>query len=207
MMSLILAAGNGTRFAGYPYPKPLLPMPDGRPLIAWVHERLPFGPSVVVVREQDADAVRPWVPTAALVVLHRATDGPLASAFAAREWLHGDLLVVYCDVLLDCAAFVRIARASTAPHACVTFTSHDPRYGYWDGGRVVEKEAISDRAVSGAFYFRDAYAFTRRAANAPHTAGIPSLLDAETFCYYTDDVIDVGAPADYDVFMGAAVAL
>lgn len=207
MISLILAAGNGTRFADYPQPKPLLPMPDGRPLIAWVRDLLPAGEQVAVVRQQDAAALHPWIDSVACVALDRVTGGPLASALAARAHLYGELLIVYCDVLLDYAAFVRTARSSTAPHACVTFTSRDPRYGYWDGGRVAEKQVIGRRAVSGAFYFRDADAFIQRAAKVTDpAAGVPALLTAETFCYHDDSVVDVGAPADYEAFLGTEVA-
>lgn len=202
MKSLILAAGNGDRFTavGYRWPKPLLPMPDGRPLIAWSTDRLPPSDWIAVVRAGDVARLRPWLGDSWLVALDQVTSGPLASAYAARKWLAGELLIVYCDVVLDCAAFVAAARASGAPHACVTFTSNDPRYGYWDGAGVVEKQVVSDQAVSGAFYFRDAADFVRRAADMPLGAGIPSLLNAATYCHHAD-VIDVGTPADYEAFM------
>lgn len=203
-MSLILAAGSGSRFATYARPKPLLPMPDGRPLIAWVCDRLPDGERVAVVRSQDVSALKSWIGDAWLVALDQATAGPLASAYAAREWLHDELLIVYCDVLIDCATFVAVARASKAPHACVTFTSHDPRYGYWNGRGVVEKIVVSDQAVSGAFYFRDAAAFVRRAGIAPGGVGIPALLTHQTYCHHAE-VVDVGTPADYEAFMAEVV--
>lgn len=203
MISLILAAGNGSRFATYAQPKPLLPMPDGRPLISWVCDRLPAGERVVVSRRQDAAALHPYLGAAKRIDLDYTTDGPLASAYAAREYLYGEILILYCDVVLNGAEFVRAARKTTAPHACVTFTSADPRYGYWDGERVVEKQVVSDRAVSGAFYFRDAADFVARAALLIGSAsGIPTILDADTFCFHTDDVIDVGTPADYEAFVG-----
>lgn len=206
MISLILAAGNGTRFAAYPYPKPLLPMPDGRPLIAWACDRLPAGERVIVMREQDQAALAPWIGAAECIALARVTNGPLASAWAARDVLYGELLILYCDVVLDCVAFVRAARRCSAPYACVTFTSNDPRYGYWNGRQVVEKQAVSTRAVSGAFYFRDAAVLLDRAAPfADTSAGIPSLLDDQTFCYHDDGVIDVGTPADYEAFIGVTV--
>lgn len=206
MKSLILAAGDGSRFiaARYRRPKPLLPMHDGRPLIAWATDRLPAGDWIAVVRTRDVAQLRPWLSDARLVALDQVTDGPLASAYAAREWLDGELLIVYCDVVLDCAAFVEAAQQSGAPHACVTFTSSDPRYGYWDGEKTVEKQVVSNRAVSGAFYFRDAADFVRRTMDMPPDAGIPSLLNAATYCYHTD-VIDVGTPTDYEAFMTEAL--
>lgn len=200
MKSLILAAGNGDRFAEYRRPKPLLPMPDGRPLIAWVCDRLPPSDWIAVVRSSHVRQLRSWLGDAWLVALDRVTSGPLASAYAAREWLAGELLIVYCDVVLDCAAFVAAARASGAPHACVTFTSSDPRYGYWTGAGVIEKQVVGDQAVSGAFYFRDATDFIQRAVDMSPGAGIPSLLTAATYCHRAD-VIDVGTPADYEAFM------
>lgn len=205
MMSLLLAAGNGNRFAAYAQIKPMLSMPDGRPLIAWVCDQVPVGECVAVVRAQDIALLSPWLGDVQLIALDSVTAGPLASARAACAHLNGELLIVYCDVLLDCGGFVAAARASGAPYACVTFTSRDPRYGYWDGTRVVEKVVVSDRAVSGAFYFRAAADFTRRAAVVGGAAGVPALLDEQTFCYHTDAVIDIGTPTDYEAFMSEAI--
>ena len=201
MMSLVLAAGNGTRFIGYAQPKPLLPMPDGRPLLAWVCDQLPAGERVIVAQARDVEAILPWARGARIITISHVTDGPLASARMASTSLHGELLIVHCDVLLDCVTFVDAARSNCAPYACVTFTSADPRYGYWNGKEAVEKRVVSERAISGAFYFRDAATFLARARVAPSHAGVPALLDSSTFCYHTDAVVDVGTPGDYERFL------
>lgn len=203
MIALILAGGNGDRFraSGYPMIKPMLPMSDGRPLIAWVDDQLPAQcERIAVVQARDAGDLGPWLVGARLVELHAPTSGPLESAHAARGYLASELLIVYCDVLLDCAAFVDAARGSGAPHACVTFASDDPRFGYWMGDRVVEGATESGVAVSGVFWFRDAAAFVERVAAAPAGAGVVALLDAATYCHAADP-IDLGTPREYEEFM------
>lgn len=209
MLSVVLAAGNGQRFqgAGYSAIKPLLPMPDGRPLLAWVRERLPAGRQIIIARRGDMAALAPHTRGMAAVWLAGTTDGPLSSARAVVPHLDMDdeLLISYCDTLLPSGAdaFVASARTVRAVTAMVVFPSDDPRYGYWDGQRVIEKQAASPWAVSGLFYFDQARIFSERAArDYPPGAGLPSLMDIATH-YYEADVIDVGTPADYEAFLHA----
>lgn len=202
MLTIILAAGNGQRFAdaGYPMPKPLLPMPDGRPLIAWVRERLP-NQQAIVARRADQALLAPHIADMAQFWVDRVTDGPLMSARAARAAidLRAELLISYCDTFVPdgAAAFIAAARASDAPTAMITFQSTDPRYGYWTGERVIEKQVVSPWAVSGLFYFRQGATFVQH-LDSGHD--IPELMDAATYCYHTN-VVDVGTPADYEACM------
>lgn len=211
MNVLILAAGNGQRFAlaGYPQSKPLLPMPDGRPLLSWLRERLPDGQCIAVIRSQDDSDLAPWLDGARVVRLDHPTPGPLASACAGAPRLKSsdELLITYCDTFLlgGADAFIDAARRAQAETGMVLFESSDPRYGYWDGACVIEKQVISSWAVSGLFYFRRAITFLARAHQASRLqgAGIPSLLDRRSFPYYApaDQVIDIGTPADYEAFL------
>lgn len=211
MNVLILAAGNGQRFAsaGYPHAKPLLPMPDGRPLLAWLCERLPDGQHVAVIRSQDDADLVPWLDGAHVVRLDHLTPGPLASACAGAPYLKSsdELLITYCDTFLlsGADALIDAARRAQAETGMVLFESSDPRYGYWDGACVIEKQVISSWAVSGLFYFRRASTFLTRAHQARHLqgAGIPSLLDRQSAPYYApaDQVIDIGTPTDYEAFL------
>lgn len=204
MLTIVLAAGNGQRFAdaGYPMPKPLLSMPDHRPLIAWVRERLPHSQQAIVMRRADQQVMAPHITGMAQVWLDHVTDGPLASARAASHLIDAgdELLITYCDTLLPngAQAFIDAARAVRADTAMVVFESTDPRYGYWDGRCVVEKQAISPWAVSGLFYFHRGRLFLDCAAHVTTLgAGLPSLMNAATYCYESD-VIDVGTPTDYE---------
>lgn len=215
MKVLILAAGNGHRFAsvGYSQPKPLLPMPDGRPAVAWLRERLPAGQHIAVIRSQDHADLAPWLGGAQIRQIDHLTAGPLASACAAAPFLSGDdeLVVSYCDTFLlnGTDAFISCARRTRAETAMVIFESSDPRYGYWDGARIAEKQVISPWAVSGLFYFRRASIFLARAQQAMRQdgAGMPALLDAQSHPYLApaEQLIDIGTPSDYEAFLQTEV--
>lgn len=204
MNAIILAAGAGQRFrdAGYAIPKPLLPMPDGRPLIAWVRERVPVAQATVVVRAQDGAAIRPWLrPNDEIIVQSTPPCGQLDSAVLALDGLQGETLLVYCDVLFDAAEFVRQARSSGAQTGVVTFTSADPRYGYWNGAGVTEKRVVSNEAVFGVFYLDDAAWAAELARTLPPTATVPDLLDSTTWRMPVGArPPDLGTPADYEQF-------
>lgn len=209
MLSIVLAAGNGQRFvdAGYTTPKPILPMPDGRVAIAWVRERLAPGRQAIVARRCDADVLAPHIQGMHTAWVDSASDGPLTSARAALPLIapDGELLITYCDTWLPdgVQAFVGAARRARAHTAMVVFPSTDPRYGYWDGQRVVEKQVISPWAVSGLFYFRHGRTcIERMRAHLGPGAGIPSLMDAATYCYQSV-VVDIGTPADYEEVLHA----
>lgn len=214
MHTILLMAGSGERFqtAGYTVPKPLLAMPDGRTLLAWVADRLAARHLTTIARESDRITLMPVLRTTAPIVNTiwlKATTGPLASLRAAKLTYGGPILIAYCDILCDdVAGFVTAAEASGAPSAVVTFHSTNPRFGYWDGVRVHEKRVVSPWAVSGVFWFADGRVFQER-AQAIHDpqAGIPSLLDSNTFCYPVapDCLADLGTPADYEAYCSAGV--
>lgn len=204
MNAIILAAGAGQRFrdAGYVDPKPLLPMPDGRPLITWVRERTSVARALVVAQAADAERVRPWLcPDDALILQATPPRGQLDSALPAFARITGPTLLVYCDVLFDTTAFAQQAHASGQASGVVTFASSDPRYGYWNGVGVTEKVAVSNEAIFGVFYFRDAAAVVPRAHALPDAATIPDLLDATTWRMpVAARPPDLGTPVEYEQF-------
>lgn len=202
LSAIILAAGAGERFRDYARPKPLLPMPDGRPLIAWVRERVSVGQALVIVRSEHAHLIRPWLyPGDRLIEQATPPLGQIDSAMLALSQVQGPTLIVYCDVLFDATEFAERALTSGAPSAVVTFPSSDPRYGYWNGQGVVEKEVVSNEAIFGVFYFRDVAAALKHAAALPPTGTIPDLLDALTWRMPVPTrPPDVGVPADYEAF-------
>jgi len=205
MNAIILAAGAGQRFrdAGYTVPKPLLPMPDGRPLLAWVRERVSGDRVVVVAQQQDCAAIRAWLrPSDEVIIQTTPPCGQLDSAVLALTRLQGETLLMYCDVLFDATAeFARQARSSGARTGVVTFTSDDPRYGYWNGAGVTEKVVVSNEAIFGVFYLADAAWTAERARALPPTATVPDLLDGTTWRMPVGArPPDLGTPADYEQF-------
>lgn len=215
MKAIILAAGNGGRFthAGYPI-KPMLPMPDGRPLIAWARDTLPTDATPAFVgRAVDRPPLAPWLVGVQSMWLKVGTPGPLASLWAARKLIDPDaeLLIVYCDCVLrgGLDGFVAVMRQRQAQTGVVTFASTDPRFGYWSGTGVAEGQVVSADAVSGIYYMRRGAALLKAAeamlTNDP-ACGVAAPFDQATARYRAGaELIDVGTPSDYEAFICSEV--
>ena len=222
MITLILVGGNSQRFlnAGYTKPKCLLPMPNYATMLEWVVQALPCQRVVIAGREAHRsvlevgvyDAYR-WLVGAEKISMvwgEGKARGPLYGVLDARECLQSvtPLLVAYCDVIPLFSVGDALHVWQGAESGAVTFPSHDPRFGYWDGERVREKEAVSDRAVSGLFYFASTLETVKRAeAIAYDGAGIVHLLNAQTRMYEVSarEILDLGTPEAYEAFMGEGV--
>jgi len=140
------------------------------------------------------------------------TSGPLDTLLNARGELDSiaSLLVAYCDVipLFSAGDALHFWKRNQAESGAVIFPSRDPRFGYWDGERVSEKNVTSEYAVSGLFYFHSARDAVRRAKQAQQPgAGIVHMLDARTQMYEvrTREILDLGTPQAYQAFMGEGV--
>lgn len=203
MNAVILAAGNGQRFidAGYTCPKPLLPMPDGRPAIAWITERLKrvADEIVVIARASDMDRMQAWCTT--IIPQHTGAIGQVDSLRRALPTMHGEWLLTYCDVVYDdVELFVSFARQSGAPMAVVTFPSNDPRFGYWSAGQVHEKQVVSNRAVYGMVWTQDARDLHLDIAHANES--MMTLLCPLTSHYHVSAMpLDIGTPHSYESFL------
>lgn len=147
-MILVPAAGRGQRFrdAGYDMPKHLIPL-AGKPLIRWVMSNLKqFAP-------WDNGGVH--VVTEANVGHTRGTAETIAKAFQRPP--RDELLIGNCDQLLtppetdwrrgDAVIFTF---HSTSPDHSYVLDAADRIWG------IYEKKVVSDRAVSGVYWFRDA---------------------------------------------------
>jgi dTDP-glucose pyrophosphorylase len=178
---LIPAAGAGSRFAvmGEHRPKPLIDI-AGKPMAFWAQAclaqavpdcRIVF----VVLRAHDerfgiCGVLSNAVPGAAFAVAPALTGGSLQTCLLARDLVaDGPLVVLDCDFAFRSTAYQRALGAmidgrKTAAGLLLSFRACDPRFSYaeMDGTRVVrtvEKQAISDRALVGAYGFRESRAY------------------------------------------------
>ena len=151
-------AGGGTRFlkGGFECPKPLLEL-NGKPFFQWAAESVlqtltPESLRFVVLKEhverfQIDRRIRAVYPQAELTVLERVTAGAVLTCLAGCEGLPEDAAVLFndCDHYFRCDALARLdARGLVL--------------------RTAEKEAISDRAICGAYYFGSVRTFRTAAA-------------------------------------------
>lgn len=214
MITLLLVGGESRRFydAGYTVPKAILPMPDGRVLLEHVIEGLGDSDLIICGRVADRRNITPYLNGRCRSVWSPAApQGPLYGLLDAAELPMWDTetLVCYCDTLIqdnlpDMLADWRAG--SGAESGAVVFRSTDPRFGYWRGGRVVEKQAVSPWALAGLFYFRRASTALARARKIARPGmGIPHLLNRQTRVHRAKpgEIVDLGVPAAYEDYVRA----
>jgi len=174
MNILIPMAGLGRRFkeVGYSLPKPLIDV-HGKPMIERVIEGLNIdGNYIFVVQEKHIEryhldvTLRKIAPHCKIVTLDGLTEGQACSALLAEKHIDNneELLIVNCDnyFLWEVDQFLDKTSHNDFDGMIFTFKddSGNPGWSYAqvdDDGRVIrvaEKEAISDTALAGAFYWR-----------------------------------------------------
>ena len=222
--------GRGYRFFkdGFDIPKPLI-MLDGKPFFYWAAQSVVrfidiADISFVVLREHvekyDIDsAIRRYYPKARIVVLPEVLPGAVLTCMEGARGISdgGPLLFNDCDHMFLSRSFYDFCAAGrfgTPDGALLTFASGEPRFSYvrFDGsGRVtgtLEKEAVSDRAICGAYYFRNAESFfscaeeylSRCSYEEFFVSGVYNIMAERGLslgCFDTDTHISFGTPEEY----------
>lgn len=173
-------AGRGSRFArhGIDLPKPLIPVcgiPMFRLALASLRRDLPEAALVCVVLAEHertfaiGDRLREVDPATRIVAIPEVTGGSLETCLAASDLCDGALVVLDCDLTFTAPGYIERLRAMAAHNEdsaglLLSFRSREPQYSYAlvENDRVVqtaEKQAISDRALTGAYGFGDAGRF------------------------------------------------
>ena len=222
--------GRGARFFkdGYVVPKPLIRL-RGKPFFYWAAQSVLKDVEVadlrfVVLREHiddfaiDSEILRLY-PEAEITVIPEVLPGAVLTCMAgAREIKDGaPLLFNDCDHMFRSSAFAAFCAAGDfkAPDgALLTFRSDEEKFSYLrydDAGRIVgtaEKEVVSNDAICGAYYFKNADTFLT-AAEQYLTAcryeeffvsGVYDVLaraGQSVRSFPTDLHISFGTPAEY----------
>lgn len=176
-------AGAGSRFsiAGYPDPKPLIPV-HGVPMIKLVIDNLrPARPHRFVFVCQRAHVtdydLRPkfadWAPGNAIIELDGVTDGAARTVLTTKDLIDtSDELMIansdqYVDVAIDDYLAAQDERGLDG--LIMTMTADDPKWSYAlldnEGlvQRVVEKQVVSTEATVGIYNFREGRMFVAAA--------------------------------------------
>jgi dTDP-glucose pyrophosphorylase len=184
MLNIVLPiAGRGSRFAdaGYPVPKPLIPV-HGLPMIAAVVKNVrPSTPHrfIVVALRAHLDrlgmreAIESAAPGAVIVPVEGVTEGAACTVLLAREHIDSDepLMLANSDQWVDVAIddYLATMTERRADGLIMTMTASDPKWSFVGLGadrlvtRVVEKQVISDEATVGIYNFRRGRDFVRAA--------------------------------------------
>lgn len=175
--------GQGTRFSkkGYELPKPMLEL-QGKPFFYWSIRSVIRSMDIedlicVVLKEHEerfhiVESIHSFFPNARIKVIDHVLNGAVFTCEEGLTYVDDDLPVLFndCDHVFSSSEFtaycnsMKGSSSQTLPifdGALLTFSSDDPAYSYvrFDtGDRVigtVEKEVVSNKAICGAYYFRN----------------------------------------------------
>jgi dTDP-glucose pyrophosphorylase len=175
MLNIVIPmAGSGSRFAvaGYPQPKPLIPV-HGVPMIQVVINNL--RPSCAhrfvficqrshVAEHGLRERLSVWAPGSSIIEIDGLTEGAACTVLAARSLIDSDepLMIANTDqyVEVDMHQYLKALEVQSLDGLIMTMTARDPKWsfvGFDEQGRVnrvVEKQVISSEATVGIYNFR-----------------------------------------------------
>jgi len=177
--------GSGSRFSerGFPFPKPMIPIRE-HPFFYWATESIHKFTNLrsltfVVLREhverfQIDTIIRRYYPNAFLHILDHVLNGAVLTCLEGVQRVGDDAPVVFndCDHIFSCKEFYSFCNEeqfNAVNGALLTFTSTDPKFSFIeldkDGliVRTVEKKAVSNQAICGAYFFRSRNVFEEAA--------------------------------------------
>lgn len=224
-------AGRGSRFSsqGMDYPKPLIEI-YGMPFFYWSTqsirkfvelETLDF----VVLQEHidkfqiDREVIK-YFPEAKIHALPEVTEGAVITCAEGITHINDSLPVLFndCDHLFKCTEFNRFCKErflEKMDGILLTFKSNEPKYSFVgkdENGnviRTVEKEAISDEAICGCYYFKNKNIFMQAAkkylAECNYSeyfmSGVYNIMLQNKQCIrsmMTDFHVSFGVPEEYE---------
>jgi len=178
--------GSGSRFSerGFNLPKPLIPI-HNRPFFYWATESIRKFTKLksltfVVLKEHVEQfaidqAIRGFYPEAQFHIIDHVLDGAVLTCLTGVKSINDDAPVLFndCDHIFICRKFYEFCEAGEyngIDGSLLTFTSSDPKFSFLELDktgqivRTVEKEAVSNQAICGAYYFRNHLVFEQAAA-------------------------------------------
>lgn len=170
-------AGGGTRFGNYGFnvPKPLIEL-QGKPFFFWATQSIVKYIDVqditfVILKEHIdkfniKNRILEYYPDAKFEVVPYVLNGAILTCKEGVKNISDNSPILFndCDHGFICNKFYEFCEKGEFEDldgALLTFKSNDPKYSFVefnsDGNicRTVEKEAISDEAICGAYYFKD----------------------------------------------------
>lgn len=170
-------AGRGSRFskAGFDFPKPLITIYD-KPFFYWstrsIEKFVDISTLDFVVLQEHVDRydidkeIRLYFPEARIHALPEVTEGAVITCMKGIKEIMDELPVLFndCDHLFKSSDFNNFCLESFDENIdglLLTFSSEEPKYSFVEKNeqgnviRTVEKEAISDEAICGCYYFKN----------------------------------------------------
>ncbi len=173
--------GAGSRFFknGFVSPKPLIEI-NGKPFLYWATESIRkyvdlVDITFVVLREHidnfEIDSViKAYYPNAKITVIPKLLNGAVLTCMHGVNDINDSLPILFndCDHAFYSKSFNDFANSGnfdTPDGALLTFTSNDPKFSFLVKDKegnicgTVEKVAVSNSAICGAYYFKSKEVF------------------------------------------------
>ena len=174
-------AGGGTRFKkeGINKPKPLIEINE-KPFFFWATQSITkfidIDNLIFVVLEEhiknyniDKEILK-YYPNAELKVIDHILNGAVLTCLEGLKLVDNDNPILFndCDHAFLCDSFYEFCKNKNfneVDGALLTFKSNDPRYSYVALDKndnvihTMEKKVISDKAICGAYYFKNREVF------------------------------------------------
>lgn len=199
--------GAGSRFFknGFVMPKPLIEIKN-KPFLYWstksISKFVDVEDITFVVLQQHIDEfeidkkIKEYFKDANIVVIPKVLDGAVLTCMAGVEEIDDDLPIIFndCDHMFICKSFYDFCKEGKFDEldgALLSFKSNDPKYSFLQmdsNGNVintVEKKAVSDSAICGAYYFKNKKTFLNYATQY--------LTNCEYSEYYVSGVYNIMA--------------
>ena len=182
--------GAGSRFFknGFVMPKPLIEIKD-KPFFYWATRSISKYVNLkditfVVLQEhidnfKIDDEIRKYFSNARIVVIPTLLNGAVLTCMEGIKNIDDDGPIIFndCDHMFFCEDFYNYCNKGDFDKidgALLTFISNDPKFSFLeldDNNNViktVEKVAISDKAICGAYYFKNKNIFINSAKRYLH---------------------------------------
>lgn len=222
--------GAGSRFFknGYEMPKPLIEI-NGKPFLYWatmsVLKYIEMCDVTFVVLQQHInqfridEVIKKYFPTAKIVVIPKVLPGAVMTCLAGIQEIDDELPVLFndCDHMFKCSTFSKDIVEDTWKFdgALLTFESEEPQFSYieYDDNKniigTVEKKAVSNHAICGAYVVKTAELFRKMAdeylENCSYSeyfvSGIYNVMcknDMKVQNYTVDFHVPFGTPEEYE---------
>lgn len=169
--------GAGSRFFknGYIMPKPLIEIND-KPFFYWATRSIEkfvdiYDLTFVVLQEHIDEfniknKILEYFPEAKIVVIPQILKGAVLTCMEGVSEINDNMPIIFndCDHAFHCQKFYDYCNDGNfdgVDGALLTFTSNDPKFSFLELDendnviRTIEKVAVSDKAICGAYYFRN----------------------------------------------------
>ena len=169
---LIPMAGNGKRFEkeGFDKPKPFIQVGDKKMIEMVMDNITPSEASEVILITRTHHKCKEELNLTSrnlnIIELDTPTEGTLQTILKAEEFIQDcELILANCDqkIIFDVDSF--ISQCEQLDGGLITFTSTNPHHSYVQVNKdelvtnIIEKEVISNVAVAGVYYFKNASTF------------------------------------------------